>query len=90
MKALFITILTAVLLCSCVTVKGPIGVTSNPIGSKKGEASRTIVLGLAFGHTDLSLKTAAKNGNITKISTVDYVVEKKFFTKKVSTVVTGE
>ena len=43
--------------------------TSNSAGSKKGEASCTAILFVAYG--DCSVATAAKNGGITKIHTVD-------------------
>ena len=52
------------------SVSGPICATSNPIGTKTGEASSTAFLFFAWG--DGSIKTAAANGNITKISHVDY------------------
>lgn len=48
---------------------GPVGATSNPVGSKSGEACSTGVLGFAWG--DSSIKTAAAAGGITKISHVD-------------------
>lgn len=88
-KILFISA-AALMLTSCLTIKSPVAATSNPIGSKTGVAERTIVFGIAIGTTDLSLKTAAKNGDISKIATVDYVVESKFFTTTYKTVVTGE
>ena len=50
----------------------PVCATSNPLGSKTGQASGTGILGfLKFG-IDASVATAAKNGGITRISTVDY------------------
>ena len=49
----------------------PVNATSNPMGSKVGQSSGSVFLGfLAFG-VDASIATAAKNGGITKISTVD-------------------
>jgi hypothetical protein len=50
----------------------PIGATSNPLGSKRGEASGTGFLNILKFGIDASVATAAKNGGITKISTVDY------------------
>lgn len=48
----------------------PVSVTSNPLGSKKGEASATSILGwVSFG--DASIQKAAKEAGITKISHVD-------------------
>jgi hypothetical protein len=82
-------IVTVALLSSC-SVAGPLMVSNNPIGSKRGEASRKIFFGISFGHTDLSLKTAAKNGGITRIATVDYKVKGGFFTSTQYIIVTGE
>jgi hypothetical protein len=49
----------------------PVNATSNPVGSKVGTASATGYLGVLFFDADASIRTAAKNGGITKISTVD-------------------
>lgn len=51
-------------------VSGPVAATSNPAGSKMGQASSTGIICVATG--DSSIKTAAANGGITKISHVDY------------------
>lgn len=49
----------------------PVNATANPVGSKVGEASGSVFLGfLAFG-VDASIKSAAANGGVSKISTVD-------------------
>lgn len=82
MKKLFAFICSALLLTSCAMVKSPVTgfiytgtgspvtATSNPIGSKKGEASATSILGwFAFG--DATIQKAAKDAGITKISHVD-------------------
>ena len=53
-------------------VSGPVGATSNSGGSKMGSAESSGVLGFAWG--DSSIKAAAANGGITKISHVDYHV----------------
>lgn len=56
---------------SACSITVPVAATSNPIGSKVGTASGTVFLQvLAFG-VDASIRTAAKNGGITKVSTVD-------------------
>jgi len=81
---------SAALAFSSCSVTYPGIATSNPIGNKTGVAERTIVLGLAFGHTDIGVSTAAKNGKITKISTVDWGVTTGLFTKTYRVVVTGE
>lgn len=49
----------------------PVTATSNPVGAKVGTASATGYLGVLFFNADASIRTAAKNGGITKISTVD-------------------
>ena len=51
-------------------VSGPVAATGNTAGSKIGQATSTGILGFAAG--DSSIKTAAANGGITKISHVDY------------------
>ncbi len=76
-------------LASC-SVTGPLMVTDNPVGTKRGEASRKIFLGIAFGNTDLSIATAAKKGGISKVATVDWKVKGGLFSQTFSTVVTGE
>jgi len=68
----------------------PLIVTDNPVGSKVGESSYRLNL-LGFPSTkdaDRSIATAAKNGGITKIATVDfkYDVQARSYT----TIVTGE
>ncbi len=89
-KSLIIVAVLAIL-TSC-SASGPFAVTENKVGDKTGVASRTIVLGIMFGHTDLGIATAAKQGNIQKIATVDSKVESKFLglAMKYSTIVTGE
>jgi len=61
----------AVVGLSACSMTGPVAATSNPIGSKVGTASGSIFLGVfAFG-ADFSIRTASKNGGITKVATVD-------------------
>lgn len=70
LKALIAVMITTVILASC-SMTYPVAATSNPVGSKVGTSKGTVFLGiLAFG-VDVSIQTAAKNGGITKISTVD-------------------
>ena len=49
----------------------PVNATSNPVGNKVGSAKATGYLGILFFNADASIQTAAKNGGITEISTVD-------------------
>ncbi|MEW6744652.1 MAG: TRL-like family protein [Planctomycetota bacterium] len=52
-------------------VKGPITATENTAGDKVGEATATTILGwVATG--DASIDTAASNGGISEIKTVDH------------------
>lgn len=57
-------------LSSCSIVM-PVAATSNPVGSKVGTAKATVYLGILALDQDASIQTAAKNGGIKKISTVD-------------------
>ncbi len=64
----------ALFLASC-SMTMPITATSNAVGSKVGKSSGSCYLGawpfgLCFG-VDASIQSAAKNGGITEISTVD-------------------
>ena len=52
-------------------VKGPITATENSGGSKEGQAMAQSILG-AVSMGDASIDTAAKNGGITKIRSVDH------------------
>lgn len=49
----------------------PVNATSNDVGEKVGTAKATGFLTVLFFDADASIQTAAKNGGITKISTVD-------------------
>lgn len=78
------------IMTSC-SISGPILVTDNTALTKRGEASYTVWLGFIRPMTsDASIMTAAKNGGITKVATVDSHIQSGFFKKTYSTVVTGE
>jgi hypothetical protein len=81
---LFIMSITA---CS---VSGPLFVTDNPDGGKVGKSSYRVLFGFALDGGDASIKKAAENGGITKISTVDQKIESGLLISRVVTVVTGE
>ena len=66
---LFIMSITA---CS---VSGPLFVTDNQDGGKVGKSSYRVLFGFALDGGDASIKKAAENGGITKISTVDQKIE---------------
>jgi hypothetical protein len=63
-------ILVAIFMSSCALTL-PVNATSNPIGNKVGTAKATGFLGIIFFDADASIRTAAKNGGISRISTVD-------------------
>ncbi|MEL0651387.1 TRL-like family protein [Algibacter sp. TI.3.09] len=60
----------AAVMTSC-SVTLPVNATSNSVGSKVGTAKATGYLGFLFFNQDASIRTAAKNAGISKISTVD-------------------
>lgn len=93
MKRMRLALLTAaacVYLTSCSIVL-PLTATSNPVGSKVGESTATIFLGVLAFDQDASIQKAAKDAGITKISTVDV---KRFdilgIYSTYTTIVTGE
>ena len=79
----------AIALQSC-SVAAPVLVTDNPVGSKVGEAKYKVILGFPPMNADAGIATAAKNGGISKVATVDIKVKSGLFVTTVSTVVTGE
>lgn len=68
---LFILALGVTAMFSGCSLVLPVTATSNPIGSKVGTAKATGYLGYLFFDQDASIQTAAKNGGISEISTVD-------------------
>lgn len=60
----------AIMLSSCALTL-PVNATGLTIGEKVGVAKATGFLGSLFFNADASIQTAAKNGGITRISTVD-------------------
>ncbi|MBL4709876.1 MAG: hypothetical protein JKY48_15700 [Flavobacteriales bacterium] len=83
MKALVAVSLMVFGLSSCVVYETH-SVTGNPIGTKKGVAKTKL-----FGNSDVTMRTAAKNGKITKIGSVDTKTT-VFILPFSKTVVTGE
>ena len=70
-------------LSSCVVYESH-SVTGNPIGTKVGVAKSK-----AFGNSDVSMRTAAKNGKIDKIGSVETRTT-IFIIPFIKTTVTGE
>jgi uncharacterized protein YdbL (DUF1318 family) len=89
-KTIFALLAVVAMMSSCALTL-PVNATSNPIGNKVGQAKATGYLGMLFFNADASIKSAAKNGGITKISTVD-IKQTNFLNIIVTytTIVTGE
>ncbi|MDB9774647.1 TRL-like family protein [Vicingaceae bacterium] len=90
-----ITIGCFVALLSSCSISGPYTypkalVTKNSVGTKVGIAEKKAYFGIMFGDADLSITTAAKKGNITKVATVDQEIVSGFIVTKFRTKVTGE
>jgi len=78
-------------LVSCATYPIPITATGNDLGPKVGKASGYLYFGLFGDASGANIPAAARNGNITKISTVDVEVSNFLnFAQIVTCVVTGE
>ncbi len=73
MIRLFTVFAIAFFSASC-SVTTPVAATSNPIGSKVGTSSGKCYFNICR-NVDASIHSAAQNGNITKVSTVDYKVK---------------
>lgn len=69
-KTIFALLAVVAMMSSCALTL-PVNATSNPVGEKVGTAKATGYLGAIFFDADASIRTAAKNGGITQISTVD-------------------
>ena len=88
-KTLLLTAATGLFLSSCTVGTIPVGATGNDVGSKVGTASSDVILFL-FQMNDGGVAKAAKNGKISKISTVDVKSTSFFVYTRVKTTVTGE
>jgi hypothetical protein len=87
-KVLFIMAVLGATIASC-SHSRPILITDNP-SEKTGTTEMDVILGIFRPMKgDLSIQTAAKNGGITKVSTVDFIVKSKIFKVTYQTVVTG-
>jgi hypothetical protein len=69
-KSILALVAVVAMMSSC-SVTLPVNATSNAVGSKVGTSKATGYFGVLFFNQDASISTAAKNGGITKISTVD-------------------
>ncbi|MDP3914235.1 MAG: TRL-like family protein [Bacteroidota bacterium] len=69
-KIIAAAFVVAILVTSC-SLTLPVNATGYAVGSKVGTATATGYFGVLFFNADASIKTAAKNGGITRISSVD-------------------
>lgn len=89
-KTIIATFALVAIMSSCALTL-PVTATSNPVGSKVGRATAIGYLGIIYLNADASIRTAAKNGGITKISTVDIKQTNLFnLLTTYETIVTGE
>jgi len=79
------------LLSSCSVTK-PIAATNQPVGYRVGEATQIGILFFPpiYGTSRGGIEQAARNGGITRISTVDYTVDWFLLFARYTTTVTGE
>ena len=70
MRIFFVLVAITAMMSSCALTL-PVNATSNPVGEKVGTSKATGYFGVLFFDADASIRTAAKNGGITEISTVD-------------------
>ena len=88
-KVLFTMAILGATIASC-SYSRPILITDNASSDKTGTAEFDVILGIFRPMKgDLSIQTAAKNGGITKVATVDYVITSKIFKTTFKTIVTG-
>lgn len=76
-------------LASCKTVL-PVAATSNDMGKKVGESTTTLLFNILPISGEASIASAAKNGGIKKISSVDLKVKWYVVLTQLTAVVTGE
>ncbi|WP_310555642.1 TRL-like family protein [Flavobacterium sp.] len=90
MKKLVLALAASAMLTSC-SVTLPVNATSNAVGKKVGSSSTMSIFGLFFDGGDASILTAAKQGGISKISTVDFKsTNYLFIIGQYETIVSGE
>lgn len=81
------SVVAALAFTSCTQVYPGMVTTASSV--KKGVASKKVWFGI-YKDIDVSAATAAKNGGITKVATVDYGFKGGLFSKTYFTIVTGE
>lgn len=99
MKKLFLLAAAALMMSACATPANEAGMalfaqTTQPLlvtgntGKKVGRACATNMLGLVI-QGDMSVEAAKKNGNITKVASVDKEIKGYAVYAEVCTIVTG-
>ena len=77
-------------LSSC-SITLPVAISSNPIGAKTGSAKADVFLRVLCFGGDASIQSAAKNGGITRVATVDMkMTDMLGLLQTYTTIVTGE
>ena len=98
MKYTILGLFALATMASCSTIV-PVAATNNPIGSKKGRSSTTILFGTAnranlgagiVFNKNYGVIEAAKKGKITELATVDLKVTSYGILIKAEILVTGE
>lgn len=89
LKKLALSLVAAAMLSSCGFGTVPVGATSNTVGSKTGYSSSNRLLGF-IELSDGGVAAAARQGGITKISTIDVKSSSFVIFSSVKTTVTGE
>lgn len=87
MKKLLFLGLISLSLASC-TITYP-GIATGNIANKTGVSEKTVWFGIAIRPIDVSVEKASKNGNITKVATMDFQMRIGLFRTTYKTIVTG-
>lgn len=88
-KQVIIASLAAIALMATSCVQTFPGIATQASSVKTGVASKKVWFGIAKD-VDVSIQTAAKNGGIKKVATVDHGIKGGLFSMTYFTVVTGE
>jgi hypothetical protein len=90
-RVAIISALALIMFLAACSINQPVCATSNPLGSKVGYYSQSSILGFPpLASRAAAVAEAARDGGITKISTVNYNITWMIFIVKYETVVTGE
>ena len=89
--AIALVLMVVLAMGACRSLTLPVEITDNPVGSKIGESSAKFLFGLPMMALsgDMGLSTAAANGGISKIATVERRIARNPFITTITTIVTG-